>query len=243
MNQLPVTPLDLVVLGVVIVSALLAAVRGFTREVLAIASWIAAAAAAYALHPLVLPYAKEYIPNAQLALAASIASVFLFTLVLVSFVTVKISDLILDSKIGALDRTLGFLFGAGRGLLIAVIAFVFFDKLVGDKAQPDWIRNAKLRPVLKDSGDYIVSLLPEDPEGYLQKLRNKNKNLGDPSEPPAAPATPGQATPAPAPAPSATPPGQKRTETDTLPSYKKAQQQGLQQLIETAANPAPKSTR
>jgi membrane protein required for colicin V production len=240
MNQLPVTPLDLVVLGVVIVSALLAAVRGFTREVLAIASWIAAAAAAYALHPLVLPYAKEYIPNAQLALAASIASVFLFTLVLVSIVTVKISDLILDSKIGALDRTLGFLFGAGRGLLIAVIAFVFFDKLVGDKAQPDWIRNAKLRPVLKDSGDYIVSLLPEDPEGYLQKLRNKNKNLGDPSEPPAAP---GQPAAPPAPAPSATPPGQKRTETETQPSYKKAQQQGLQQLIETAANPAPKSTR
>jgi membrane protein required for colicin V production len=240
MNQLPVTPLDLVVLGVVIVSALLAAVRGFTREVLAIASWIAAAAAAYALHPLVLPYAKEYIPNAQLALAASIASVFLFTLVLVSIVTVKISDLILDSKIGALDRTLGFLFGAVRGLLIAVIAFVFFDKLVGDKAQPDWIRNAKLRPVLKDSGDYIVSLLPEDPEGYLQKLRNKNKNLGDPSEPPAAP---GQPAAPPAPAPSATPPGQKRTETETQPSYKKAQQQGLQQLIETAANPAPKSTR
>ncbi|WP_460450518.1 CvpA family protein [Alsobacter sp. SYSU BS001988] len=237
---MPVTPLDLVVLGVVIVSALLAAVRGFTREVLAIASWIAAAAAAYALHPLVLPYAKEYIPNAQLALAASIASVFLFTLVLVSIVTVKISDLILDSKIGALDRTLGFLFGAGRGLLIAVIAFVFFDKLVGDKAQPDWIRNAKLRPVLKDSGDYIVSLLPEDPEGYLQKLRNKNKNLGDPSEPPAAP---GQPAAPPAPAPSATPPGQKRTETETQPSYKKAQQQGLQQLIETAANPAPKSTR
>src|SRR6478609_3089614 len=179
MNQLPVTPLDLVVLGVVIVSALLAAVRGFTREVLAIASWIAAAAAAYALHPLVLPYAKEYIPNAQLALAASIASVFLFTLVLVSFVTVKISDLILDSKIGALDRSLGFLFGAARGLLIAVIAFVFFDKLVGDKQQPDWVRNAKVRPVLKDTGDQIITLLPDDPEGLIAKWKAKNRNEGD----------------------------------------------------------------
>ncbi|PSC05835.1 colicin V synthesis protein [Alsobacter soli] len=238
---MPVTPLDLVVLGVIFISALLAAVRGFTREVLAIGSWIAAAAAAYALHPMVLPYAKEYISNAQLALAAAIAAVFLITLVLVSFVTVKISDLILDSKIGALDRSLGFLFGAARGLLIAVIAFVFFDKLVGDKQQPDWVRNAKVRPVLKDTGDYIVGLLPEDPEGYLQKLRNKNKNLGDPSEPPAAPGAPNQpATPAPAPsAPGATPPAQKRTETNQAPSYKKAQQQGLQQLIETAANPAP----
>ncbi|GGH21709.1 colicin V biosynthesis protein [Alsobacter metallidurans] len=244
MSQIPVTPLDLVVLGVIFISALLAAVRGFTREVLAIGSWIAAAAAAYALHPLVLPYAKEYISNAQLALAAAIASVFLITLVLVSFLTVKISDLILDSKIGALDRTLGFLFGAARGLLIAVIAFVFFDKLVGDKQQPDWIRNAKMRPVLKDTGDYIVGLLPEDPEGYLQKLRNKNKDLGDPSEPPAAPGAP-TAPPAPS-VPGATPPAQKRTETEQAPSYKKTQQQGLQQLIETAAGSAPapaKTTR
>jgi membrane protein required for colicin V production len=33
---MPVSILDLVVLGVVVISALLAAVRGFTREVLAI---------------------------------------------------------------------------------------------------------------------------------------------------------------------------------------------------------------
>ena len=39
---MPVTILDLVVIGVVLISALLAAVRGFTREVLAIASWVVA---------------------------------------------------------------------------------------------------------------------------------------------------------------------------------------------------------
>ena len=34
------------------------------------------------------------------------------TLIVVSIITVKISDLILDSRIGAIDRTLGFVFGA-----------------------------------------------------------------------------------------------------------------------------------
>ena len=38
--------------------------------------------------------------------------------------------MILDSRIGALDRTLGFLFGLARGLLIVVVAFIFFDWLV-----------------------------------------------------------------------------------------------------------------
>ncbi len=45
-------------------------------------------------------------------------------------ITVRISDMILDSRVGALDRTLGFLFGLGRGLLIVVVAFVFFNWLV-----------------------------------------------------------------------------------------------------------------
>jgi len=225
MNTLPVSALDLVVMGIVLISALLAAVRGFTREVLAIGSWIAAAAAAYALHPALLPYARDYIPNANLALAAAIAAVFLGTLVIVSFITVKVSDMILDSKIGALDRTLGFLFGAARGLLIAVIAFVFFDKLVGEKQQPDWVRNAKLRPVLKETGDQIIAMLPDDPEGMFAKWKARKRLDGDPSEHPAAPSTT---------------PCENRTESDTSPTYKTAQQQGLQQLVETSAAGLPK---
>ena len=47
--------LDLSVIGVVLISAVLSMIRGFTREVLAIVSWIAAIAAAYYLHPFVSP--------------------------------------------------------------------------------------------------------------------------------------------------------------------------------------------
>jgi membrane protein required for colicin V production len=241
MNNLPVSALDLVVLGIVLISALLAAVRGFTREVLAIASWVVAAAAAYALHPMVLPYLKDYIGNPQVALAAAIAAVFLCTLIIVSFVTVKVSDLILDSKIGALDRTLGFLFGAARGLLIAVIAFVFFDRLVGDKQQPDWVKTAKLRPILKETGDQIITLLPDDPEGMLAKWKAKRQLDGDPSEPPAAPGVPG-AAPAPAVPPGQTlPPGQKRTDATPVPPHGHSQHQTLQQVAAmTAAGHPPK---
>ena len=61
---MPFSILDLVVLGIVVISALLAAVRGFTREVLAIVAWVAAAAAAWYLHPTALPMAQQYIHNA-----------------------------------------------------------------------------------------------------------------------------------------------------------------------------------
>ena len=48
--------------------------------------------------------------------------------------------MVLDSRVGALDRTLGFLFGLGRGLIIVVVAFMFFDWLVPDRSQPEWVR-------------------------------------------------------------------------------------------------------
>ena len=99
-SNLPVTALDLVVLGVVFLSALLAAVRGFTREVLAIGWSRSRRRHMLCLHAMVLPYAKDYIPNPQLALAASIAAVFLGTLVIVSLITWFVR-LILDSKIRA----------------------------------------------------------------------------------------------------------------------------------------------
>jgi membrane protein required for colicin V production len=172
MSNLPVSLLDLMVIGIVVISGLLASVRGFVREVLAIGSWVAAAIAAYAFHPKVLVYLEPHISNHQVALAAAIAILFLGVLVIATMLTVKISDAILDSSIGALDRTLGFLFGAARGFLIAAIAFLFFDKLVGEKQYPDWIQSAKLRPLLKQSGDEIIALLPTDTT-MLDKLKAK----------------------------------------------------------------------
>jgi membrane protein required for colicin V production len=45
------TILDGIVLAVVLLSAVLAMMRGFLREVLSIGSWVAAAAGAYFLYP------------------------------------------------------------------------------------------------------------------------------------------------------------------------------------------------
>ena len=169
--------LDLGLIVVVLISAFLAMLRGLTREVLAIASWGAAALAAIYLHPLALPYVKPYIAKDVIALGAAAAAVFFVTLIAVSLITIKLSDAILDSKIGALDRSLGFLFGAVRGLLLCVIAFVFFNWLVPAQTQPGWVKGARMRPLLQATGDRLMAVLPDDPEGLLNKLK-KPKSAG-----------------------------------------------------------------
>ena len=142
---------------------------------LSIASWVIAAIVTLYSYSKLLPYAKSYFNNDIVATAAVIGGTFLGTLLIVSVITVRFSDMVLDSRIGALDRSLGFLFGLGRGLIIVVVAFLFFAWLVPDRSQPDWIRSAKSRVVLQGTGDWLMSMLPDDPESTILKRLRKPK--------------------------------------------------------------------
>jgi membrane protein required for colicin V production len=191
---MPFSVLDLVVIGIVLISALLAAVRGFTREVLAIVAWVVAAAAAWYLHPTALPIAQQYISSNTVALVAAIGGIFVVTLIIVSIITVQVSDLILDSRIGALDRTLGLFFGAARGFLICVIGWAFLGWLLQGK-EPEWAASSRTRPAMENTRDNIIAMLPENAEALLQRLRNKEAPTeAEPAEPdpqrPAAPSAP-----------------------------------------------------
>ena len=73
------------------------------------------------------------------------------------------------------DRTLGFLFGLARGLLIVVVAYEFFIWLVPDKQRPDWVVGAKSRTMLDSTGEWLKGLLPDDPENTILKRFKKNK--------------------------------------------------------------------
>ena len=171
---MPITILDGIVIGVALFSAVLAMVRGFSREVLSVASWVGAAAAAYFLYPVLLPYAKDYTTSDTVAMVGSAAAVFLVALIVISFITMRIADFIIDSRIGALDRTLGFLFGAARGILLVVVAMLFFNWLVAPQQQPSWVTTAKSKPLLDNLGGKLIALMPENADAtILDRLRGK----------------------------------------------------------------------
>ncbi|RCW27642.1 membrane protein required for colicin V production [Ciceribacter lividus] len=195
---MPITIFDGIVIGVVLFSAVLAMVRGFSREVLSIASWVGAVAAAYYLHPLVLPYIKNYTSDERIALAGAAGIVFLIALIVISFITTRIADFIIDSRIGALDRTLGFLFGAARGILLLVVAVAFWNWLIDVKHRPDWVNNAKSKPFLDALVLKLEAVLPEDIEPQLRaRILGKEQADGEaPAEQaPADQAPAGQAAP------------------------------------------------
>lgn len=166
---MPITILDGILIFVMLVSAVLAMIRGFTREVFSIASWVAAALVTYLYWEDALPFVQEYISDKNLSLGATVAGLFFLTLIIVSLITMRISDFILDSRAGPLDRTLGFIFGAVRGLLLVVIAVLFLNFFIAPDRQPIWIAEAKSKPWLDSIGSDLLNRLPEDPEAEIME--------------------------------------------------------------------------
>lgn len=171
---MPLTGLDIALAIIMLISGFLAMVRGLTREVLSIVSWAVAAIVPLYLYFYneqlwlsMLQYILQYFdkrPYADLLLGGII---FLIVLIVVGLICARISDSVLDSRVGALDRTLGFIFGLARGFALVVIAYYIFSGFVPAENQPQWISQARSLPVLVETGDAIASLLPENPAEHL----------------------------------------------------------------------------
>ncbi len=156
--------LDLILIGIMLISGVLSLMRGFTREVLSLLAWGLAALAAYFAYrqqnliDLVLPYVDKPI-IAQIIVAAV---AFLVVLIVVSVITVKIADLVVDSSAGAFDRTLGFLYGLARGLVLVAIAYLFYGWLLPYDKQEVWVRDAKSLPIIQKVGEKLLAFMPPD---------------------------------------------------------------------------------
>lgn len=128
------TIIDGVVALIIVVSALLAYARGFAREAMAIAGWVAAAVLAFIFAPQVeplmgeIPVIGEFISDScELSIIAAFAAVFALALIVVSFFTPLFSSMIQRSAIGGLDQGFGFFFGVLRGILLVAIGFFLYN--------------------------------------------------------------------------------------------------------------------
>lgn len=160
----PLSYLDAALLAISFISGLLAMYRGFTRELLSIVSWAVAGGAVLYFVLFHRQFAKEMADQmgAQLPIAQIVigAIVFLIVLIVVHLITARISDAILDSRVGMIDRVLGFVFGVARGFVLIVIPYMFYEAFFPDpRQQLEWVREAKSLPYIKSTGNGFRSLL------------------------------------------------------------------------------------
>ena len=203
MDGFPVNPADILVALVMLISALLAFSRGAVREILGVSAWVGAALVAVFAFPHVRPYPRQWVaenwPDLDLGetLADAGTALVLFILALIIFTIVNqiISGYVQRSSMGALDRSIGFIFGLLRGAVLVCLAYMLFVWAVKDPDnRPPWVEEAKTIPYIQMGTDIIREIAPEelrnraektaeDTQLNLKKLQDAERSLRALSEP------------------------------------------------------------
>ena len=210
-----VTLFDIAVIAIMVVSGLLAMTRGFISEMLSILAWAVAALASLWLFPLVQPILRGLLSPEWLAALAAAILIFGIVFVVVSALTYRWQQSMRGGdQVGFLDRTLGFIFGVVRGLAVIAIAYLFFVWLAPNRDDhPDWIRTARLIPVVEGAAGVLLAIVPGD-----------NQDLF--TSPPTNPSGSSQNGA----------PAQSGADTTGGKGYKPSDRKGLDQLFESAGD-------
>lgn len=172
------TPLitDIIILVVLFLSAIIAFMRGFIKEVLTIFSLIGATAAAYIWGPNASPFFTDWgvslaggknervwgmIPPEIFGMILGYGSIFLSLFIILTILSHFIGKTAQDMGLGSVDRTLGFAFGLGRGILILALINIPLMAMMSKAEQPEWLREAKSMILINNTSQWIVSLNPD----------------------------------------------------------------------------------
>lgn len=153
------TWLDYAVIGVFAISLVLGAWRGIVREVISILGWVIAFLAANLFAGPLGPVMPQAIPSPELRLAAAYVAVFVASLIVTSLAGLLLSKIVGAVGLGGVDRMLGALFGAVRGILIVLAAAVVAG-LTSAPRQPFW-RDSASGPLLAQAAVALKPLLPQ----------------------------------------------------------------------------------
>src|SRR3990172_5350675 len=153
------TWLDYAVIGVFAMSVVLGAWHGLVREVISILGWVIAFLAANLLAGPLGPAMPQAIPSPELRVAAAYLAVFVGSLFVTALPGLLLSKIVKAVGLGGVDRLLGALFGAVRGLLIAVVAGLLAG-LTSAPRQPYW-RDSASGPLLAQAALALKPLLPQ----------------------------------------------------------------------------------
>ena len=160
------TWLDYAVLGVFAASLVVGAWRGLVREVLSILGWVIAFLAANLLAGPLGQHMPQAIPSPELRVAAAYVAVFIASLVVTTLLSLLLSKIVKATGLGGVDRALGVIFGAARGVLI-VLAAALLAGLTSAPRQPFWKDSA--------SGPFLVRaaliVKPVLPQTFAERMR------------------------------------------------------------------------
>jgi membrane protein required for colicin V production len=151
---------DYAILGIVAVSVVISIVRGFVREALSLAAWIAAIWVALGFSRELAELAAPYISAPSVRVAVAFGALFLVTLLIGALVGHLVVQLVQRTGLTGTDRMVGVVFGMGRGVAIVTL-LVLLAGLTSVPKDP-WWRESVFVPHFEEAAIWMRAFLPPE---------------------------------------------------------------------------------
>ncbi len=212
--------IDVIAFGIIATSAIVALFRGFTREFFGVGAWIAGLFAGAYGTKATFHFWKEFLQNDLLANITGFVVFFILTLTFCMVISQKVVKRLGDSPLNILDRSVGFLFGFARGMVILGLCYLVISSFAKtDEDLPAWAKQSRFLPQIQQTAKLLVKMMPYDD-------KPKKDKDGKPIDPNAKPdeEAPPQESPD---------KGDAQEETEKEPDYNGAQRNEMDQLVDT----------
>ncbi len=151
---------DILILGIIALSALVSLIRGFVREALSLGVWILAFWISWSFFRDLAPRLTPYVDTPSLRIGIAFVVLMLLSLVIGGMVNFLLVRLINAAGLSGTDRMIGALFGTARGVLL-VSALVLLAGLT-PFPQDGWWQQSHLVPYFQELALWMRDLLPAD---------------------------------------------------------------------------------
>jgi len=151
---------DFFILAIISISALLSLWRGFVREALSLASWIAALWVAMLFFQELAAWLARWIETPSIRSVAAFSMLFVTVVLLGGLLNFLAGQLVSKTGLSGTDRALGIVFGIARGVVIVAVLVM----LAGLTTVPQdaWWSESLLLGHFQEMALWLRSFLPPD---------------------------------------------------------------------------------
>lgn len=160
----PLTAFDIVVLLLVVLGAVMGALRGFVQEVLSLFAWVAGAVALKLFFRPAAAVAERWVGTEAGGMVLAFVAVFVVTYALFRTLAARLGNATRASVVAPVDRFLGFGFGTlkavlGASLLFLGVTLAYDTVWGGDEPKPEWLTASRTGPLLAVTSRMMVDFV------------------------------------------------------------------------------------
>jgi membrane protein required for colicin V production len=151
---------DLLILGIIALSALISLIRGFVKESISLISWIIAGIIAFRYFSPMSELLEPYLSSPMVRSVTAFAILFVSTLLVGAIVNFIMSQLVSKTGLSGTDKALGVVFGAARGVLIVTLVVLLAS--LTPMPESEWWQDSAMVGFFEQLGEWVKGIIPAD---------------------------------------------------------------------------------